>query len=295
MTWLVNPYRFGVGARAQHWRLVMVGCDPGASNPTFAEIAEIEMAANPGGPNLCVGGSSFGRIGTGGGLAVANLFDGNPATYLQWQPSAVSLSQVGYTFAADVSIGAIRLRATTTPARMWRGITPQYSRDGGSTWISCEPIGPLPLWTVSQEWQEFAVVPMKATGRASARFWQFSGLTSGNRIGNLGFRATSGGSNLCTGGVSYGDSETNGGAAIRFCFDGIATTSALGQSRSHYMFSAAPNPSYAMATSWDNGSFTNIVGWSNGWSLDGITWNHVLTVSGQTGWARNETREFALP
>jgi hypothetical protein len=192
------------------------------------------------------------------------------------------------------------IQATTTPTRAAICAFLDYSDDGVS-WTTRGHLFSSTEYTTAEA-REFVVSPLGA-GRATAKLWgvEFTANNGGGntRVGELEFRASSGGANLATGGYAGGSNSANGLTnQANQAFDGNLTTRAgfaALPGRLHYNFANAPNPTH-YAIRAPNG-FANTDAprdWSVYYSLDGITRTTVATVSGQTGWANSEIREFAL-
>lgn len=295
MSYLINPFRFGGGGglpAATRWRCMLHGTNEGYNS----RIAELEMAAAPSGTNLCVGGSvlSWGT-GAGGGLVPGNAFDGNPATY--WQLNLGVGQGLGYVFPAPVSVGVMRITAESATANvMWQAVVPEYSLDGGTTWISCEPVL-LPTYAVGAT-VEFAVVPMVGTNRATARFWRKQ-YTSGNaRTQEIEFRQGMSGSNLCVGGMAWGQGAVNSSVRPQLAFEGrggMWQGGTSGATYAQYLFATPPNPDYAAVQAASSSPNSMGQDWTFDWSLNGRDWNTVRTVTGETGWSNNQWRTYSLP
>lgn len=274
---------------ARYWRLYGLGGQTNSGSSAMT-MAEVEMAATLGGPNLCTGGTP---IGTGGIGSPSNLFDGNPATQLTWS-TANSPPVAGYILATAAAVAQFRLRASAggEVGRMVQGFTPQYSLDN-VTWVSLEPCGPTGLFTAS-EWRSFTIMhPLFAPSRATARLWRLSNLSGGNTIQEIAFRASAGGPSLCTGGFGYPSSEL-GGNSINGAFDADLGTKWVYSTpgTAWYFFPTAPNPTHLAVTGGTGGTAPS--DWNVDWSYDGVTWTTVATITGQTGWGANETRVFAI-
>jgi len=281
------------------WQVFIIGCVPtsGVTNP---QIALIEMAATPGGPNLCTGGTVISSGAWSGLNPPSNAFDGNLATYAAWNIDASSagiVASIGYQFATPVSIGEIRLWASTTPDTMVQAFV--VGRGTGGTYTYSDITMSLSAWSSNEE-RDFTV-PTFATSytQSTARIW---GITrSGfNDIGNVFFRAVSGGATLATGGTNMDDNETNGTVPGRYLWDSNDGTRWLpagtASSSAWYVFPTAPDPAYMALQAFGAGGGAGAPSaWTVWWSPDGINRTTALTVTGQTGWALGETREFAIP
>lgn len=93
-----------------YWRMVPLTLDEGG----FAcAIAEIEMAASAGGPNLCTGGTAFGEGAINPSYTYAEAFDGQHETsdpYWVTLDSMFPAAHAGYQFASPVAIREVRIR-----------------------------------------------------------------------------------------------------------------------------------------------------------------------------------------
>lgn len=305
MTWVTNSYRFGPASglppsvAATHWRLIPVGCEPGAGSVTWPVVATIEMAETPAGPDVCSGGTVISSGGWNSSHLASVAFDGNPASYAQFVNIGISGGGwLGYAFAAAKVIREIRMSAWSSPDAMFRAVVPQYSLDAGASWVSLEMIGPLAAWSASEQRVIPQLTAMPKT-RSTAVIWGVT-LTSpgGAEVAEIEFRASAGGVNLCTGGVSFGTAETNGSVNIGNAYNGTNVGRWLANTpmSAHYVFPSPPNPSHIAVKSQASGGVTATAqSFDVWWSEDGLTRNTVLSVAGQTGWIANETRVFAIP
>ncbi len=281
---VMNDLPCGVAAVATHWKLVRLGTAGSSTSGTYMVISSVEMAAVPGGPNLCTGGSYASDDAWVVGQPLSNLFDGDDATYgtcynYEVNPGRYNLApSFVYIFPTPVSISEVRLRANSAnPDCMPRGFVLLYSTDEGATWNPTEPVGPLDAWAADEQ-RSFAITPFVPKTRSTARLWRISGwVPSGSHyIREFRFRAAPGGPTLCVGGV--GNTVAAGITNLRpqYAFDesdGTYWFIASGDLEwpfISYFFPTAPDPAYFNMKIWigNTPSAFNIE-----WSGDGVTWN----------------------
>lgn len=302
MTWLINPYRFGIPFApviVQDWRLIPHG--PQHRDSVF--IADIEMAATVGGANLCTGGtaSSTGMTGT-----AANAFDGSQATYCNTAANSSDLATYRYTFSAPVSIGEVRLLMTNSSTFHEQGplgFSLQASGDGGSTWQTMALITGLAAWTLAES-RAFTIgaVPLvTGLGRSNARGWRVNTTAipgSGQlEIAEIIFAATAGGSAIA--GAGYGASACHNGFVrpASQAFDANTSTiwspnnTTIG--RVARFFSAAQDIAEVRIAA---GSTANRApgDFTVQFTEDGVNWTTALTQTGVTGWSSGSYKTFAV-
>ncbi len=303
MTWLTNPYRFGapvVPVVALDWRLVPHG--PQHRDSVF--IADIEMAATAGGPNLCTGGtaSSTGMTGT-----AANAFDGSQATYCNTAANSSDLATYRYTFAAPVSIGEVRLFMTNSSTFHEQGplgFSLQASADGGATWVTVALVTGLAAWSLAES-RAFAITPVAmpvGLGRSNARGWRVNttavaGGSGQVEIAEIIFAATVGGSAIA--GAGYGASACHNGFVrpASQAFD--ANTSTIWSpnnttvGRIARFFSAAQDIAEVRIAA---GSTANRApgDFTVQFTEDGVNWTTALTQTGVTGWSSGSYKTFTV-
>lgn len=301
MTWLTNPYRFGVpgpplvGARL-HWRIWVV-----ASGNHYMEIAALKMAAYPGGPDLCVGGSAIAGTFTGAN----NAFDGNSSTFAYRNSfSGNDVGWIGYSFPTPVSIGAIDLQAAASnPIRCPKAFFVQASNDG-VTWSAVDLCMTTSSFTASETKSFTVASTFLPTDRANARVWGIN-VSAGNgdndsRLAELEFRASSGGATLCSGGLGF-QSKGQDALSAPNAFDGNAATAFSNGAisppsyRLWYVFPTAPDPTHmALRAANASASTRTPQAWTVEWTANGHDWNVVASIASQTGWTTSQWREFAL-
>ncbi len=302
MTWLTNPYRFGgglvgepVGARL-HWRVMLMASPTGAY-----EINEIELAATPGGADQCSGGTATTNELTG----ASNAFDNNDSfsASFVWTIFTPPLDGIwlAYEFPAPVSVRELRLRSTSGfPERAPTALVLQAS-DDGSTWRTVDFLVEPTTYTALQT-KTFAVSPVyPELLRENARAWRINVSANnggGNTaVGELEFRATSGGASLCTGGVGMASKGPSTPTTYAAAFDGASSPKFMagGVWRLWYNFPAIADPAYvAVRAPHEFADSDSPRDFTVQWTVDGETWTTAATITGQTGWTNSQIREFAL-
>ncbi|MBR0653298.1 hypothetical protein GXW78_26835 [Roseomonas terrae] len=302
MTWLTNSYRWG-GAIPEnaYWRVVPLAT--AYAGTPWPRIGEIIMAAGVGGAQLASGGTIIGApTGFDISAGFARAFDGSAVTDVRGvAPLAAPSLWCGYQFPAPVKLGAIGIQApASNQAETVAGIAIQYSADG-IVWGTCEPSGPLRSLSASEvRW--VPVKPVKANSRDKARIWRIANMSRGGgtvSIGQVYFRATPGGANLCVGGAHWGSNGTNQSVGPSEAFDGSLTQGFYGGANLsflQYLWEEPPNPSYVAlqrATGGNNG--LEPTAFDVQWSCDGVNFTTALSVSGLSGWTSGQLREWAIP
>jgi hypothetical protein len=307
---LINPYRYAAGPGAgfaRYWRIVGVGLDGGDSvTRSLTSIAEIEMASTPGGANIAGSATWTASSTNGSGGALGDIKDGITATLGNYHAHNTASSEWWKgDFGSAVTVREIRLYPRVSfPQQTPTVVSVQASADN-STWFT------LALWQASTPWgtsvQTITVGSTALpTGKANARLWGLD-ITESNNASNVGFAelefaTSSGGTDLCTGGLGWHqralDSTTYIGQEL---FDndnsslwnapwlGVYDTCRVG-----YLFATAPNPTHCRVRArasfmTDSPKTFKIV-----WSDDGLTWNTTDTVTGATGWTASEQRTYTI-
>jgi len=111
----------------KYWRINIT-----ASN-NHASVTEIEMSADVGGPDLCVGGT----IVSSGTYAasdcnMAYAFDGVTSEIDCWASNVSTAGWIGYAFASPVAISEVRIWARVYYSQTPRDFSIEYSDDGVS-------------------------------------------------------------------------------------------------------------------------------------------------------------------
>lgn len=228
MTFLINPFRFVAPViSADRWRLVALSSDVGAQS-----VGELELATTVGGTNIAPTGTASVLNSSGSG---AGLNDG----VLTGAGFSAAASQNNDRFAMQILLPSplrvaefrLRSRADLSWQETPKVAFTQTSQDGGATWRSVD------LWFNNTDWTAgesrsivvgSILLPI-GLGRSNARGWRCR-ITSVNgavppMIGELAFAASTGGANICTGGVAFASSGSPfGDRHPRAAFDGTAAT-----------------------------------------------------------------------
>ena len=113
-----------------YWR---INCQTNAGSNQYFQIAEVAMAAAPGGANLCAGGTASAN-GSASGDPPASALDNNLATF--WCSAGGTPAWWYYEFPSAVEIVEVTLSATSgNPQNAPLGFTLDYS-DDNSTWTT---------------------------------------------------------------------------------------------------------------------------------------------------------------
>jgi hypothetical protein len=312
MTWLTNPFRFGLAsvplAAVSYWRLhVISGPNSGTS------INQLQMASSPGGANLCTGGTASGNPGSGapGGVDLpANAFDGSDATFWGGGDGAglVGGAWLQYQFPSPQLIQEVRVKArndaffTDTPV-----VFALLASSDGVTFKGAGIFRVGSAWTQNQQ-RTFAVPNVETPNlRSLATVWGITATAaaSGDRVymAEMEFALTTGGADQCAGGVGFHKHAEFNVEASDKLFDGTNTLYTArtfpngGDQKAGYVFATPINPVELRLTAASTfGLQANMAkDFTIWWSSDGRTENVVATVTGQTGWASGETRAFAIP
>lgn len=216
----------GAGAH-RHWRLLVdrVNADP------ICGAAELRLSAEPGGPNLCVGGTP-GASNSHASFPPPGAFDGNPDTYWSANWNAQS---AGWWLAYDFGPGAAHeVREVAWRARHdYAGGCPADARlqwsDDGAAWTDAARFTDPSPWSAGQA--KAWAVPSRAAG--GHRRWTLHCLDLNSSplagigvcVGELAFRASPGGAAMApaeaTASSSWRGQAGNGPA---MAFDGTPTT-----------------------------------------------------------------------
>jgi hypothetical protein len=144
------------------------------------------------------------------------------------------------------------------------------------------------------------------TGRSNARLWGLD-ITASNNGTNVGvaeleFATSSGGPDLCTGGLGWHQRAFNATTEIgRQLFDDNNSTiwtapwlSTFDTCRVGYLFASAPNPTHCRVRARPSFTSDSPNTFKIVWSDDGITWNTTNTITGEAGWSGSELRTYAI-
>ncbi len=291
MTWLTNPFRFGgppllIGAR-RYWRLVGLPV-----RDAWIYVANMEMAATPGGANLCSGGTPLSSLPT----TMSNAFDGNVASVWNgvYGSGWTVTNWIGYDFGVDVAIREVRLQASNGGSSYYanaQAFIIQASYDA-VTWDTVAMIGDGTDWTMS-EWRSYAIpdVYLAAT-RAEARAWRINpsannGHAGEYSVGEIIFASTPGGAQIATGGCAFHGRIFGSGPATteiaRNSFDGSLTTGHRNNSGPRflgYLWPSAPSIAEVRLAPYTGRLTMMITAGTVEWSVDLINWNVAATFSG---------------
>ena len=179
MTWLINPYRFGVPGTGgpgaplhRYWEVYLISTTEGSPL-----VGSIEMAATVGGPNLATtpaNGSAFGYWRGVAPAAPGNAFDGSPTTKSQLinnnSPFGVAWR---YDFGVSTLIGELAIVACTDANSHLRSPDTFVLRgsDDAITWFTYLLVIRAPFTAPGQRlaWPVGARFP--TSGRENARGW----------------------------------------------------------------------------------------------------------------------------
>ena len=294
---VVRPVRFAPPpADATHWSLLFLG-----NGSDRLRVAEIEMAASPGGADLCTGGTviSGGPASWG---SPGNAFDNNTGTEANGTDGTVGGMWLGYAFAAAVSPREIRIRASAAvPNEAPTVAVLRYSLDSGTTWISTDWIIFPTAWTAGQvRAAAVAAAPLPVNVRSRARAWRcwVQAVQSGTIIncGELEFATSPGGATVAAGGAAISSSNlllpSNGPGDA---FDGTKAFSNLWQSATPgvpgWIGYAWPTPQPSLVEMrWTAGPFgpgeigPNPETLRIQWTSDGQTWVQTNEYAGIAAW-----------
>lgn len=303
---LVNPYRFGAGGlpsiSSQYWRVRVLGAED-----AWVDIAEVELASTIGGTKL-----SFNSVLNNGSFTNSgNMIDANNATYGEWHGLNGALN-IGPTFNMGSSqvVKEVRIRVGNTfTSRGPLAIAVDTFDIGTGTYTPVFwGINRTPYTANSLKTFTLAVIP---TTQATTPFWSLN-VTETNNPGFNGFsefsvRSSSGGSNLSQGMVAFasgtvGYIDANYGLPV-YAVDGTtnsfyySSTGAAGVYKTRYQVTheTAPNPTHFILKARPSFTADTPKDFTLDYSLDGcLTWTTAKTVTGATGWANSEVREYAL-
>lgn len=195
-------------AASTQWRIRCLSNAIGTSSDYYLGLAEIEMASEPAGADLCTGGTP----GASTGSNPERAFDGvtNNASN-EWKGYGWVDHWIGYTFTTPVEIVEFRLwpcasTIVSTPTLM------AFEYNDGSDWVIAW-IGWSGTWTANtpktftrpnlglnpQRWWAINIINNLGTGGGG-------GVRNGGQLINVRMREVSGGTNLST-------NPSNGGAS----------------------------------------------------------------------------------
>jgi len=236
VTWLINPFQFGLPPfaipSALYWRCRAL------RHPTNTDwiMGEMALAATPGGATLCTGGTAI----ASGGSPAANAFDGSLVTY--WKAQFVANSWVGYRFTTPVSPQELRITyPTTTVGQYPIALSLDYSANG-VTWFMFAAFDDT-TWVNSQtrSWSFNPVLPNSSTQWRMYMEFNTSGTSLLINVAEFQMASSIGGANQLTGGTPTGNVAAGAGSAITNAFDGNPATMArwTGQYRSICTYTTA--------------------------------------------------------
>jgi hypothetical protein len=265
------------------------------------EINEIEMSATPSGADQFYGGTATTNEFS---LAESAFEDDDDfAAFFVWGVFSEPLDGIwlAYEFPAPVSVRELRLKASATNLDRVPTAVVLQSSDDGSTWRTVDFLVEPTTYTALQT-KTFAVSPVyPELLRENARAWRLNVSANnggGNTaIGELEFRATSGGASLCAGGVGMSSKGPSTPTTYAAAFDGNTGTKfmAAGVWRLWYNFPAITDPAYvAVRAPHEFADSDSPRDFTIEWTVDGVTWTTAATITSQTGWTNSEIREFAL-
>ncbi len=185
------------------------------------QMAYIEMAATPGGPTQCTGGTAFANSGT-----AANAFTSNLAVY--WRNSSYAVNgYIGYHFPSPVVVQELRMTAQSSGAVQ----SPIYAdleySDDGVTFYNFAALNDT-TWTNSQvrTWTFTASLANSSTVWRNYTVYATSSSDLTLRIWECAFAATVGGATLCVGGTPSGNTYFGAGNDPINAFDNNPATRA---------------------------------------------------------------------
>lgn len=304
MTDLVNPFFVRPSGPPpislpafRYWHIHATGHNAN----TNWDVREIEMAATPGGADICNGGTAL-------GFAMFNsptfAFDNNLGT----QASTTFNSPegwIGYDFGSPVTVAEVRIRSHS--ANIPINLVLRYSSDGTNWFTFAHLLSPGwgaledRTWTFSS-----SLALLSDTWRMFTEYAENGGRSS-LIVTDLAFAATIGGANLATGGAALVFSESTmnagssgGGTPASVAFDGLNTTNVGRTNFARFILGYTfPSPVSIKQMRFTSSNATNvgnvprdlqlqIPDGSNVWRTVGALWN-------QAGWASLETRAAVVP
>jgi len=301
---LLNSF-WGTGPR-RYWRVYILA----AERSDRAQLAEVEMAATPGGANICTGGvasasseslsqeasNAFdGDVGTNWGAALIGSPDASAGGWDEW---------IQYEFPAPVTIREVRLRSHLSILNSAPYAFTILSSPDGVTWTAHSRYFGETGWTTS-EIRTFAVAEAPINLSAAPRIWllevlENDGGTGGWGVNEIYLAQTAGGASIATGGLVNGTSAFAGTPPAN-AFDGNTAT-AYATASGFYLKGFLV---YELATGSDLYEW-RILNRSGGAasqaprtfniksSVDGYHFTTQLAVVGSSGWSASETRTFVL-
>lgn len=324
MSYLTNPFRFGGGGPGgthRYWEVLALGTHNG-----HVTLAEIELAATVGGPDLTTGTSVSGvAYGTAPAPTnVGNVIDNNISTVSTNNVSnGMGSCDAGWRidFSVPTTIGALRLRVGNSAGNPANGPSSFYVRgsDDATVWITYLVVLGF-AWTTTSQIEEWALGPaLPTTGRANAIAWRvFVEVNDGGSqivFSELVFRDAVGGTRLnalAGGGVA---DSTPAGAAFQSRGRGALWSSVNPEKACDNLTSSGNHAALRTATdqwlgfAWPTPTDIGEVGiapefnyvtraprdFRVEYTTDFSTWTAVGTFTGQTGWANNTYKWFAVP
>lgn len=324
MSYLTNPFRFGGGGPGgthRYWEVLALGTHNG-----HVTLAEIELAATVGGPDLTTGATASGvAYGTAPAPGnAANVIDNNNNTVSNNNSGGgMGSCDAGWRidFGAPETIGAVRLRVGGSTGNPANGPSSFYLRasDDAATWTTYLVVLGF-TWTTPGQIEEWSLGPaLPTSGRNNALAWRvFVEVNDGGSeivFSELVFNDTVGGTrlNALAGGAVTDSGPT--GAAFQSRGRGILWSSVnpekacdgLTSSGNHAALRTSTNQWFGFA--WPSPTNIGEVGiapefnfvtraprdFRVEYTTDFSTWTAVGTFTGQTGWANNTYKWFAVP
>lgn len=284
----------------RHWRVLNL------SSPTtgFA-VVEIEMAATPGGADLCNGGTA--SAGLNGADSPNNAFDNNTSTRWLGDPNLVAGNWLQYDFGAPVEIGEVRITARSDfPNDAPRAFLFCGSDDGIT--FTAGQVFRTGSWTAGQQ-KAFTVDAIEnlVNDRSKAFIWGITATASANGgrlyMAGMEMALSAGGADICTGGAGFHETILQTSEPSGNLFDGTNSLCAaklfseVAEQDFGYVFASPVDIAELRLTAASTFSLqANMVSaFSIWWSSNGFTKNTVASFSAQTGWGSGEERAYAVP
>ncbi len=301
MSMMIAPNRFAAAVTGhRYWRVYITA---NSGNGSFTGLYEVEMRESAGGADATGSGTAISGGSGSDSPAASKAFDNSLTSGNYWLRSATGTCWIGYDFGVGVTknIVEVRLDANNYDWAPASGSV-DYSDDNVS-WTTSFSFT-LPGWIASGT----RILPEAAPAAGYARFWRIfcdtnNGDASFTQIGEIEFRATSGGADQTSllssdttstlGRTVY--SVTGGGAEAWRAFDNTTGTwVATGTTNQYvgYIFTAPVLVAEVVITCPTPARAPN--NFKIQYSHDGSTWTSAKTLTGQT-WVANVAKTYSVP
>lgn len=275
-------------ANHRYWRIYATA-NNGSSN---CSVGELQFRTTAGGADQCTGGTAI-ESDHGGAYVAANAFDDNTGTF--WWTSTARPNWIGYDFGAgnekDIVEVSMAPRSDGYYYETPGDFKLQYSDNGTD-------------WTDSQGWEgqiwssATARVFTSGTRRYKIVITHNNASDAGNiAIAEMEIHTSISGSDVCSGGASFGTGQLSDSYAPSKAFDndtgtmwnqGWVSNCGVG-----YDFATSQIIlEYTVRSRGDGCPGDAPKDWTFQRTTDGLTWTTVGTETNQTSWSAGEVRTF---